>query len=967
MPLLFVVTLFLSASLLFMVQPMVGRMVLPLMGGSPAVWNACMLFFQALLLVGYLYADRLSTRVVPMRQWRIHAGVLTLPVVAMAAAAAFSPRHTPIAIVESLADETRPVLGVLALLAVAIGIPFFVASTSAPLLQKWFAFTGHPSARDPYFLYAASNAGSLLALIGYPILIEPNLGLAQQAWLFGGGFLVLIGLIVACGRAAAQPIRPSWTSHAKAPASKNAPPHSPLPASPVEPTPSLPRKLKWLALSFVPSSLMLGVTFYMTTDIASIPLLWVIPLALYLITFIIAFGRVPAWFRLVIGNFAPVMILLLVFLMISNVEPGTGIELLVHLMTFFAAALMCHYELARDRPPAQYLTNYYLWISVGGVMGGIVNALVAPVVFPRPYEYPITLVLACLLVPTFTDEKPTAEPYDSPPRFWADPLGYILGRFFPQGINRRRVSGALDLLMPVLIGVILYLMVRVLPDYESFYAIERDEEGKWKAVGLVSWIARLFVSNPDANLVKVMQVASTVTTVITYAIPIMICFFFVERPVRFALSVAVILGFNEYLKTHRSLIYSERTFFGILKVRDVGADRGAEYGDTKPCGFRTLTHGTTLHGQQYRNRQELADWMNVFGSASPWDALALAGSVQAVDLRQLPLTYYHRTGPVGAMFRQLHAQPAGTTADVAMVGLGTGSVACYANPGQTLTFYEIDPSVIRLVEPPTYFSYVDDAKNRGATIRFRLGDARVQLQKDEPARYALLLVDAFSSDSIPVHLLTVEAVQLYQARLQEHGLLALHISNKYVRLEPVVAAIARQLGLTAWVWNSNDLRADGFKESNGKSASSWVVLARNREDLGALATPAGELLAIYEGSDMIEDILAFEAVATSFDRANEARLQRGQQPYTLSELEQILAKRDPDRAKLLGQLAQRHGSKAHLAEVMERDYGHAFRPVQALEGVQPWTDDYADVLQVMMIREVQTLRRLFGISTPVRE
>jgi hypothetical protein len=247
----------------------------------------------------------------------------------------------------------------MALLTVAIGIPFFVSSTSAPLIQKWFAYTGHPSARDPYFLYAASNAGSLISLLGYPLLVEPAMLVAWQTWVWAGGFVVLVALIVVCGKAAANPIGlpPVPTKAEGKPVAVTGFSGTPVLA---EPSPGLGRIVKWIALAFVPSSLMLGVTFHMTTDIASIPLLWVVPLALYLVTFIIAFGRTPAWSRLVIGNLAPVMILLLVFLMVSGVSPGTGISLLLYILTFFAAALMCHYELALDRPKdVSHLTLYF--------------------------------------------------------------------------------------------------------------------------------------------------------------------------------------------------------------------------------------------------------------------------------------------------------------------------------------------------------------------------------------------------------------------------------------------------------------------------------------------------------------------------------------------------------------------------------------------------------------------------------
>ena len=414
MPLLFAVTLFVSASLLFMVQPMVGKMVLPLLGGSPAVWNACMVFFQALLLLGYLYAHKISDIKNPRKQWMIHLAVLALPLAVFAAAAVFSARNTPIAIVEALAptDEKSPIVSVLLMLTVAIGIPFFVISTTATLLQKWFVFTGHPSARDPYFLYSASNFGSLISLLGYPLLIEPRMSIPAQTWVFASGFALLVGLIYFCGRAAANPIAvPPQNGNAKKPEA------NPQLSATSSDAPSFARKVKWVILAFVPSTLMLGVTFHMTTDIASVPLLWVAPLALYLITFIIAFGRVPDWFRMVIGNLSPVMILLLVFVLISGVDPGYGVKIILHLLTFFAAALMCHYELARDRPEAQHLTGFFLLMSLGGVLGGTFNALVAPLVFPHPYEYPIALIIACLMVPKLLEtdkDAPVEEPEPMP-------------------------------------------------------------------------------------------------------------------------------------------------------------------------------------------------------------------------------------------------------------------------------------------------------------------------------------------------------------------------------------------------------------------------------------------------------------------------------------------------------------------------------------------------------------------------
>jgi hypothetical protein len=970
-PLLFAATLFVSASLLFMVQPMVGKMVLPLLGGSPAVWNACMVFFQLLLLLGYQYAHFVTGKYSPRKQWLIHLLVLCLPVTAFALAVMFGIRHSPIAIAESLAPsgDSSPVVGVLALLTVAIAVPFFVVSTSAPLLQKWFTATNHPSARDPYFLYSASNAGSLISLLGYPIFIEPYLSIVGQAWLFAGGFVLLGVLIFLCGRAAANPIgTPPPSAMAQNTAAKwaktsgganggNANSNSPvqsLPAS--EPPPTLMRKLKWVALAFVPSSLMLGVTFYMTTDIASVPLLWVGPLALYLVTFIIAFGRVPDWFRIVIGNLAPVMILLLVFVMISGVNTGFFVTLLLHMLTFFAAALMCHYELARDRPSPKYLTEFFLLMSVGGVLGGIFNSLLAPILFTYPFEYKIVLLLACLLVPVLTDEEETAKDDQSkrpapqpapaagetgvsvwltvagvianaaivlislPVLYGESPdqikLGEKLGTIEPMtlfwvigglllagiasvvlvelygkkkfkqpGLSSQLwsqlptplkvgllvflnplalpwatvaalrgtglVSIYLDVVIAVLVGVT-YFFLRQLPG-EDWFSRNRFN-------GL-EWFGRMVLKLVDTLGIA----ATTVVAVLISAVPVMLCFFFVDRPLRFALCVTAILAYSTYREEANTAVYAERSFFGILKIQEIDftvpliAPHNKEFVFKNDDGtrmiartylLRKLQHGTTLHGTQFtypdtedgsgrlNSRHILDDFQMLFPGATPLDPIAVMGATQVYDIRQEPLTYYHRSGPVGAMFTELRTRKNGTdaTAPYAMIGLGTGSVSCYAQRGQSITFYEIDTAVKRLVaDERKWFTYVNDARDRGANLDIRLGDARLVLKRDTDRKYTLLLVDAFSSDSIPVHLLTTEAVQLYLDRLSDDGILAVHISNRWIRLEPVVSAIANKLGLTARVWN------DDAEEHAGKTASSWIVLARKPEHLGKLYTPLGDL------------------------------------------------------------------------------------------------------------------------------
>ncbi|HEV3386052.1 MAG TPA: fused MFS/spermidine synthase, partial [Gemmata sp.] len=908
MPLLFAATLFVSASLLFMIQPMVGKMVLPLLGGSPAVWNACMVFFQALLLLGYLYAHHVSAKYQPRQQWLLHLAVLGLPLAAFCLAVMFGARHSPIAIAESLAPggNSSPVLSVLLLLTVAIGVPFFVISTSAPLLQKWFTCTGHPSARDPYFLYSASNIGSMISLLGYPLFIEPYLSIIGQAWVFALGFAILAAMVALCGHAAANPIGvPPATAQlpSNKPVQKNLQQNSeqgktgkPVPPSTEEP-PTLFRKLKWIALAFVPSSLMLGVTFYMTTDIASIPLLWVGPLALYLITFIIAFARLPDWFRLVIGNLAPVMILLLVFVFLSSINFGIGIVLLIHLLTFFAAALMCHYELARDRPSPQFLTEFFLLMSVGGVLGGIFNSLLAPLIFPHAYEYRIVLILACMMVPRLSEmeasEKTKAKKNAREQLETLDRTLIEVLKGTQIDVNSSASAETPRKRFPVPIPILLDILIPIAVGVGFYY---------YQDLTSVSWFARTLTWIAETLKLSI----ETIVTMIIFGVPVMLCFFFVDRPVRFGLCVAAILGYSTYKEEVGSSIHSERSFFGILKVEETyeqerffvdtmmteeafAAMRNEGVPETviaklKPLmntklpksyiasakiltppelekwdkiiisssrmsspervvirtiDYRRLVHGTTLHGTQiYKVENKYSEIYQALTGTNPWNQLLVIGANQVFDPQQEPLTYYHRTGPVGAMVHELRCRKGGADAKAhfAMVGLGTGSASCYAETGQKLDFYEIDPAVRHLTyDIPDYFTYVSGAFGRGALLDIHMGDARLKLKEKTDKKYALLLVDAFSSDSIPVHLLTKEAVQLYLNRMTDDGILALHISNKYVRLEPVVAAIARDMGLTARVWN-DDLERD----RPGKTASSWVALAQKQEHLGSLYSPIGD-------------------------------------------------------------------------------------------------------------------------------
>ncbi|MFO0936701.1 MAG: hypothetical protein U0798_09340 [Gemmataceae bacterium] len=883
MPVQFAFTLFVSAALLFMVQPMIGRLVLPLVGGSPAAWNTCMVFFQTLLLLGYAYAHALTTRLTSRKQLTVHASVLAIALFVFAEGVFFGPTHSPIPIFKSLAPQGTeyPMFGMLSLLAVAIGIPFFVVSTSAPLLQKWFSVTGHPSARDPYFLYAASNAGSLISLLGYPILIEPNLTLSQQQWVWAIGFVFLFVLTVACGRHAAHPLPIAGVTESTE-------------QSTAKP-PSRIQIMKWVALAFVPSSLMLGVTFHMTTDITSIPLLWVPPLALYLLTFIIAFARLPRWFRPLVGNIAPVGLLLLVFVLCSSREIGANdderafVWLGLHIGVYFLIALMCHTDLAYERPKStKYLTSYYLWMSFGGMLGGIFNALVAPMIFPSNYEYPIAIAVAAFLVPVFGGFADSASSNRST-------------------LLRKRI---LDVVVPVAMLIVCGILAYMIR--EQYFESQLEST------------ATFLTNKLRFNAIQIDIQSDTVGAFISFALPCMAAFFCIDRPTRFGLCVVAILIVGMVKNERVGSLETHRSFFGILKASDYKTRNklsGIFYekpGDTKDdpqrLAFETehfiqLVHGTTLHGTQATKTwtYPVRDDLSQLGHSSPWTAMLVAGSMQAFDMRQEPLTYYHRTGPVGEMFKETYRRV--DRPKVAMVGLGSGSVACYARKDLPFTFYEIDPAVLKIVdkEKPKdpekaskQFTYLADARARGAKVEIVLGDARLKLEEQTDRKYDLLLIDAFSSDSIPVHLLTKQAVQLYTERLAPGGLLGLHISNKYISLSPVVAGIARELGLASRIFSDHN------GSYSGKTTSSWCVLAKSEADLGNLGL---------------------------------SRIDHGEAPATV----------------------------ALLGGAIYSTYSIPWKPLVLHEEISVWTDDYADVLSVMKLKEIQNIRRMLGQPTVAGE
>jgi hypothetical protein len=751
---LFAMSLFLSAFLLFLVQPMIAKMVLPMLGGTPAVWNTCMMFFQLMLLAGYGYVHVLTTRVSIRRQVSAHLMLLCAPLLLL-----------PIGVVSHWVgiDPDHPIPWLLGLLTLSVGLPFFVLSTTAPLLQKWFASLEHASSRDPYFLYAASNVGSMLALLGYPVMIEPYFPLKSeqwfsQSWMWSLGYAGLLILVSVCGlivRRLSTPVAvKTWQ--------RIQPKVEDIRGSFLVAQPTAFTYLRWVALAFIPSSLMLGATTYITLNIAAIPLLWVIPLALYLLSFILVFAKWPSGIHRAMVVTMPLAILLtFLSLMPSGVAVRFWIIILLHLATLFLVALVCHGELARSRPPITHLTMFYLLMSIGGALGGIFNALIAPVVFNGLVEYQLVLVLAVLILP-----------YGN---------GISAGEVSRWSWVRVTIGGG----VPRDVGWVFFLGLITLG-----LAWLSTSSGKGSPV--LAGLSPSLFQGIEA-LSRLVDVPSKqLAALMACGFPLLLCYGCVARPVRFALGLGAILLASSYSAALYDdvVLYQERTFFGVLKVEQ-----------NQEENWHKLLHGVTSHGKQ---------------SLDP-------------SRRDEPLTYYHHAGPIG----QAYATWQGSYAkmQIAVIGLGTGSLVSYVQSGQYLTFYEIDPAVVRIAQTPRYFSYYEAGQQRGGHLRVVLGDARLKLGEAPDHHYDLIVLDAFSSDSIPVHLITREAMAIYLSKLTDDGVVALHISNRYLGLEPVLGNLAKNLSLVGL----KQFDDESDKQFPGKSSSDWALLARRKEAFGSLA------------------------------------------------------------------------------------------------------------------------------------
>jgi hypothetical protein len=913
---LFSLTLFISAFLLFLVQPLMGKLILPKLGGTPQVWNTCMLFFQTVLLAGYAYTHTSGTRL------KLHTALVVHCILLALALPLFLIIPTASWFVVSWAPDVEmpPVFATLGVLFMSIGIPFFVVSTSAPLLQKWFAYTGDPAAKDPYFLYGASNFGSLLSLLMYPFLIEPFLPVIGQRWMLLVFYIGLAALIVACALrvwkspmvelhlagagagTADAPAAPIPATEAQVSTAVKAGP-SPARAVPrkkgvkghgarleggAEPEAETPihhtddmtwgRRIRWTMLAAVPSSLMLGVTSYISVDLSPFPLLWIIPLALYLTTFIIVF--MPWWTGSVAGRHSTIMgsdatfsphlaviyffmplaiVILAVMLLRGGFDPA--VSTLFLLAGFFFVTLGCHGELARDRPSTRHLTEYYLLMSFGGMLGGLFNGIVAPLLFTGVWEFPIAIVLAALVRPKLVESGwvddlalNTSPSFQSWVHQQGDDIAKSVGRPAPHN------TWLFSYIMDVVMGLVVFGM-------SWFFAWYFSDQSRLSAA---------------LKFLGMKAYGSWAYSAMLFGIPLVICFFYYGRPLRFAIGLGGVILLNHYIFNERysgeNVKYAGRSYFGVLRVLE-----GTEKSNAGPVEFTYLMHGTTYHGRNY---------------------IARKGN----DVSRLATTYYHRFGPVGIVMEQYnwfpgtqnsyHGDarmpcsqigaiatalvgggnlPAASLVDLwseppyATIGLGTGTMASYSRPYQHLTYYEIDEKIRNMSLPtdgnPPLFTYLQGAIKRGTDLEVIMGDARLTMERENPRNalfpyfkdvggqqvialekspmdqhrekyYKVIVVDAFSSDAIPVHLITKQAIQLYLDKMSDDGILCVHTSNRHLNLVRPVAKIVQDLNKDAA--KNNDV---GWKVMVGKDRD------RRSDESAPLGHFSSEYVMIYRADN----------------------------------------------------------------------------------------------------------------------
>jgi hypothetical protein len=696
--------IFVSALLLFSVQPLFTKMVLPRLGGSPAVWSVAMVFFQSLLLAGYAYAHylmQLRNRVLPAA---IHLVLLVIALLSL-----------PLSIANGWGEP--PTSGyapwLLGLFTVSIGLPFFALAANNPLLQAWFVRTGHPSGPDPYFLYASSNIGSFLALLSYPVLLEPMFTLRTQNLIWTGGYGLLIVLIAACAVLL-------WRSPAGAGIAQTEDTDAPAPPWIL--------RARWIFLAAVPSGLLIAVTAHISTDVAAAPLLWVLPLSLYLLTWVLVFQSRPLLPHKWMLMLQPLAISGVIVLLAVGGEQNLLLTLGGHQLCFFVIAMACHGELARTRPAAKYLTGFYVALSFGGMVGGLFAGLIAPFAFSWIAEYPILLAAAALCRPPGGHER----------------LARWSGWYWP-------------FLAVLAIGLIA-------PSWSDGKITHWLDEYRVWMIGAVGMLSAVLALGLNASRWKIFA------------------------------TVALALVLVRAYPADDGRVETVRSFFGVHKI--VVTPHGQ---------YHVLMHGTTIHGaQKFQND----------------DGTPVTG-------RPEPITYYHKDGGIGQAIAAVRERK-GAGLRVAVIGLGSGTLACASEPGETWKFFEIDQTMVDTARDPKYFTYIQNCE---PDLKPVIGDARLTFAREPDGVYDLIIVDAYSSDAIPIHLATEQAMAIYKAKLAPQGAVVMHVSNRHLELASVVVGIADANGLKSWVYSE-----DSNRDNEYIFATSVVVCARAEADAGKLAS-----------------------------------------------------------------------------------------------------------------------------------
>jgi len=692
---IFAIAIFFSAALLFLIQPMAAKLVLPILGGSPSVWNTVMMFFQTMLILGYLYSH-LLTRKLPLKaQFVVHGVVLACVVLTL-----------PIGLPNVLFSGMTPTGWLLATLTVIAGLPYFAAATTGPLLQSWFGATTDPRAKDPYFLYAASNAGSFVGLMCFPFLIEPIFALDGQAEVWTVGYCILVVMVLASGLLALRSRRAE---------------EAPQEIKPVATPLSWSTRLLWIVLAAAPSSLSLGTTASITMDIAAVPLLWIAPLSIYLLTFTLAFSNKFKLSSSTAGKIAIVAVLAIIYNTVRHINGPLLWLVGTNLVVLATCAYACHRRLYEVRPDVSRLTEFYLLAAIGGAVGGALNALVAPLLFNSFLEYPLAIA-ACLAL--------------------AAPSAATL-------------------------------------------------RWSWWKHALMAAGAALLVLAVARMLVEPLAAKSGLKeyTLILTAL-CLLCAIFPRGGGNYrfaAAALAAIVFTSSERENRRGVIFADRSFFGVYSVY-------------KENGRIQIMHGSTLHGEQFLDPK----------------------------LAEIPTSYYHPLGPLGDIFTV--ARQDERPMRIAAVGLGAGTVAAYTIRGDQITFFEIDPLVRSIAEDRTMFTYIAQARSRGATVQTVIGDGRLGIGASNE-KYDLIILDAFSSDSIPVHLLTVEALATYKEKLAPEGILAVHTSNRHFDLGVMVLHTGARAGMPCAI------REDHMTQPNAKrarKASTWLALGTSQPRLREL-------------------------------------------------------------------------------------------------------------------------------------